>query len=209
MRRGIISLFIVGYLGALLAGLGSHLLQYGRFSHPAMYFVVWDMFESWGPFEPRTHIMGQGISGEYYELSPGPWGGLHPHGSIDRQHFDSAGLYTMSLANCTLRHTEHEPMARIFLVEECWSRRFNLSDELQTRLVGRADEPTSYFHLKQMWDADGTMLAANASWFTQLQHHDVMLNPRLHRENPSSGIVSFPLVSQWRNATGQTTRGLR
>ena len=39
-----VSMVIVSYLGSLGYGIVCHTLNFNTASHPAMYFVVWDMF---------------------------------------------------------------------------------------------------------------------------------------------------------------------
>ena len=130
MKRWIAVIVICGYLGSLAMGLVAHTLHVGANSHPGMYFVVWDMFCGWGAYSNRTHLIAEGESGKYYELSPAPWGSLQPFGPTDRLHYDTSYHLTPKMVRNNLRNTEHEPIARVFVIEETWSKKFNLPDEL-------------------------------------------------------------------------------
>ncbi len=110
MKRLIAVGTIFAYLGVLVAGLGSHALNYKTDAHPTMYFIVWDMFCGWSAYEDRTHIIGQGESGRYYDLAPAPWGDYRPFGDIERHHYDPFATHAGNLAMNTLRYSDHEPI---------------------------------------------------------------------------------------------------
>ena len=120
MKRIVAVSTITGYLAVLLVGLCAHALNYKASSHPGMYFLVWDMFCGWSAYEDRTHIIGQGESGRFYELAPGPWGDYQPFGDPGRQNYDPFANHSVTLAMNTLRYSEHEPMHRIYVVQETW-----------------------------------------------------------------------------------------
>ncbi|GAF86661.1 unnamed protein product, partial [marine sediment metagenome] len=74
MKRWLTHLLIVTYLGTLFAGVACHALELGVQSHPGMYMIVWDMFCGWSSYAGRIEVIGEGESGKYYQLAPGPWG---------------------------------------------------------------------------------------------------------------------------------------
>ena len=121
MKRALSHATIVAYLGVLTFGFASHTLNWGTNSHPGMYFIVWDMYCGWSAFESRLHVIGEGVSGEYYELTPPPWSDFHPHGSIGRIHYDVQARFADDMAVTTLQNTTHEPIHRILVIQECWS----------------------------------------------------------------------------------------
>ena len=84
MKRWLTHLLISGYLLALFGGIASHTLNLGAVSHPGMYFFVWDMFCGWSSYADRIQVVGEGESGTYYQLAPGPWGEFKPYGKIGR-----------------------------------------------------------------------------------------------------------------------------
>ena len=179
VRRWLTSLGITAYLGALLFGLIAHGANYHEGSHPSMYFIVWDMFCGWAAYETRTHIVGQGESGKFYELAPGPWGDYHPYGDISRQHYDSFNSYPQAMALNTLKHTEHEPMTRLYVVEESWAKKYNLPDHVWTRRYSEPKMPFSYFRLRTEMTADGKVIRSASPWLSFQTNLTIADNPRL------------------------------
>jgi hypothetical protein len=179
MKRGIVNTFIAGYLGVLLYGLFCHALYYKINQHPAMYFIIWDMYCGWAGYETRLHVVGEGESGQFYELAPGPWGSITPHGVLDRRHYDHTGLHSVRLGLNTLRHTKHEPIARLFVVEEAWPRKFNLPDELWARRYTEPKDPVSYFQIRSTYTGDGRLTQSGPSWLARIAQDCIMDNPRL------------------------------
>ncbi len=179
MKRWIPQVVIVGYLSVLMYGLFCHALYYKINQHPAMYWIVWDMYCGWSAYETRNHVIGEGESGQYYELAPGPWGSFKPHGDAERRHYDYTGLHSVSLALNTLRHTEHEPMARLLIVEETWPRKYNLSDELWARRYTEPKDKQSYYQMRAIYTPDGRLTHEWPSWLTRVSQECVLDNPRL------------------------------
>ena len=120
MRR-LIACGVIGvYLFALAFGVFSHAVGYKSSSHVGMYFIVWDMYCGWSGYEVRHHIIAEGESGKYYELTPPPWGEFVPFGSAERHHYDGSTVYTGQITAHILAHTDHEPITQVVLVEESW-----------------------------------------------------------------------------------------
>ena len=179
MKRSLTTLFITVYLTALLGGLASHMLGVRQHSHPVMYFFVWDMYSGWCAFETRQHVLAEGDSGTYYEVLPAPWGAFRPFGTVDRQHYDVKMNFVPRMAAMVLRHTEHEPIRRIVIVEEAWSKKYNLPDDLWEQRYGKSRAPISYFHIRAVADADGTIAELTQQWPILLANRCVLDNPRL------------------------------
>jgi hypothetical protein len=179
MKRALSHATIVAYLGMLFCGLVSHALDWGKSSHPAMYFIVWDMYCGWCAYESRLHVLGEGVSGTYYELTPPPWGDFHPHGSIGREHYDVQARFAHELGLTTLRYTTHEPMDRILVVEECWSKKYNLPDNLWARRFNEPKRRHSYCHLRVIANADGKIVRQTSPWVAFASQRCLMDNPRL------------------------------
>lgn len=178
MRRIGRYLFIFGYLAVLGFGLARHTLGHRAHDHLGMYFIVWDMYCGWTAWETRNHVVGQGESGEWYDLSP-PWGEMVPFGSASRRDYDVFHLHSGKIARMTLDHTDHEPIHRIMMVEEAWPKRYNLPDEVWKRRTPDPKIPHSYYHVVATYGLDGTLEAKQAGWTNVLAHNALINNPRL------------------------------
>lgn len=182
MKRWVTNGIIVCYLSVVVAGVAAHAVQFHSHSHPLSYFFVWDMFCGWSAWEQRLHVVGEGDSGMLYELAPGPWGNYKPYGDIPRHHYDSLANHAGDIAVNTLRHTQHEPIRQVFVYEEVWAKKFNLPDALKENLAPVPDERRSYFHLRNIYAADGTSLRREPSWFESRISQSLMNNPRLQQD---------------------------
>jgi hypothetical protein len=210
MPRWISHLLIGSYLAALGFGLFAHAFTFLKTSHPAMYFVVWDMYCGWSAYEQRYHILGEGESGTYYELAPGPWGDFSAFGSCGRHHYDVFGQFAQRIADNTLAHTEHEPILRVLLVEEAWPKKYNLPDELWALQHAGPKEPHSYFHLRSIYAPDGRCLHRGADFLARQYELAVMSNPRLRSDmrkghtifatGPSDPSASQVVPASWETA---------
>ena len=183
MKRWLCILTIAGYLGALGYGLTCHSLQSRQTRHPAMYFVVWDMFCGWSAYSIRSHVIAEGESGRYYELAPGPWADYHPYADLSRHHYDAFGNHFSRLATNTLAHTSHEPMTRILVVQEMWNKKFNLPDDLWNQMYSEPKEEHHYYHLQYSYSPDGELTGASPSWLAMQQSWSLSDNPRLQRQS--------------------------
>lgn len=210
MKRWLSHLTITGYLAVIGFGLISHAVEFRAHNDPAMYFIVWDMYSGWSAYETRLHILGQGESGALYDLSVPPWGEFLPFGEIGRRHYDVRVQFADQLANLTLRHTVHEPMQRIVVVEEAWSKKYNLPEHLWTRRFTEPREPSSYCHVRAVLSPDGEYLQRSPEWPTLIANHGLMNNPRL-RSDISRGhafvavdpsIESTPVITPASYQTG-------
>ena len=127
-----VSMVIVSYLGSLGYGIVCHTLNFNTASHPAMYFVVWDMFCGWSAYANRLHIIGEGEDGKYYELAPGPWTKFTPFGDLTRHHYDPFLNHSSDIVRNCLKHTRAKPMRRLLVIEEYWAKKYNLPDSVWT-----------------------------------------------------------------------------
>lgn len=187
MKRWLTSTFIVLYLGALSWGIVAHAVKLLPHVHPAMYFVVWDMFCGWSSYESRLQIIAEGESGRYYELAPPPWGEIKPFGNIGRRHYDNTAGHAPKIALNTLEHTRHEPITRIFVVEECWAKKYNLPDHLWKQLYYKEPQDRqTYYHLRYVMTPEGALLQTFPSWYDKQYSLAVNSNPRLKRESQLS-----------------------
>lgn len=177
MRRWLTHLTIASYLGVLALGIGAHTISYGTGASPLMYYVIWDMFCGWSAHEYRYHVFAEGVSGEYYDITHGAWGDVNHFGEPSRINFDALGNGIPRVAMNNLRHTDHEPIHRIYVVEEAWPKSYNLD---RSRWLN-PDEPekTSYSLVRMTLDADGQVVASAPPFLTHLNNVAVSDNPRL------------------------------
>ncbi|MFO0919646.1 MAG: hypothetical protein U0872_15215 [Planctomycetaceae bacterium] len=183
MPRWITHLFIASYLGSLALGVAMHTTRFKHDSHPVMYFYVWDMFCGWAAFESRTHLIGEGESGTYYQLSPGPWDDFKPYGDLTRNHYDYHGNALVGMALNALKHTDHEPMRRILFIEESWPKKYNLPDSLWAAMFTEDKDPMSYFWVRGTYTPEGERLDNRLTFLNQLYTETVMNNPRLQADS--------------------------
>ncbi len=183
MKRVLAVGFIVFYTGVLTYGNACHFLRFKTSSHPLMYMIVWDMFCGWSAFDSRTHIIAEGQDEKFYDLTHAPWGEFHPYGYVGRENYDQFQAHTGTMGLNVLKHTRHEPIARLFIIEECWAKKYNLPDNLWKM---RYDDPKDVFkyHRKRIaMLPDGTMTQSYTSFNEFHAHQTVMDNPRLVQQS--------------------------
>jgi hypothetical protein len=179
MKRWLAHLGITAYFTALAAGFVGHALDFGTDCHPIMYYLVWDMFCGWSGYEGRMEVIGEGESGKFYKLAPGPWGEFHPYGFISRHHYDPNHMNGFVIANNCLKHTVHEPMVRLFVVEVEYPKKFNIPDAQYEAYYGKPKEFHPYYHTRFIMTPQGEVLTQYDSWFKYEGQLAVADNPRL------------------------------
>ena len=186
MKRWLACIAIFAYLGALASGIACQTLSTGASSHPAMYFVVWDMFCGWGAYSNRVHLVAEGESGTYYDISSAPWGDFKPFGSVSRQNYDLLGIHLPRIARNVLTHTKHEPITRVLVIEELWPKKYNLRDEVWSQLHNSPKDVYSYYNLWAVLDGGGQPVNVYPNWYSKQAVYSVSNNPRLHQEASAS-----------------------
>lgn len=179
MKRWLSAIFITTYLATLTLGICSHTLKWGTNSHPVMYFVLWDMFCGWSAYEQRFHIIAEGESGAYYDVANAPWRRFTPFGDVARHHYDGFGHTFQRTVINTLKQTEHEPIHRVFVVEENWHKKYNLPDSLWRLRFDEPKEPHSYYWLRMTFNSDGEALYLAPDFITYVNGLTIADNPRL------------------------------
>ena len=179
-----------------------------------MYYIVWDMFCGWSAFDTRVHVISEGESGKFYELTPAPWGEIAPYGSIGRRHYDMFALFGYRFGNNTLAHTQHEPMTRIIVVEENWAKKFNMPDWLWKQRYEEPKNVKKYYHIRQIMTADGTPLLTYPSWLSVQATAAISRNPRLQADmqrnrpfyalDPRNNAYGAIALEQFDNPAGET-----
>jgi hypothetical protein len=205
VKRWLTHFWIATYLFALAFGFVSHAFDIRSGFHPAMYFVVWDMFCGWAGYEGRMQVIGEGESGKFYELAPGPWGEFHPYGYIPRQHYDPECKQGARMGFMALKHTKHEPMVRIFVVEEEYPKKFNLPDAQYEAYYGKPKDFHKYCHTRFVLTPQGQLLQSQPTWFVYQSQIGIRDNPRLmsdaHRSQP---FIPAGLLNPSRGASSTT-----
>ncbi|MCA9052688.1 MAG: hypothetical protein KDA75_02575 [Planctomycetaceae bacterium] len=182
MKRWATHLFIASYLGLLGFGLSSHALTFLKSAHVGMYFIVWDMYCGWDAHETRRHLVAERLSGNYYELTPAPWGEFVPYGSAYRRDYDYQGQYSGRIITNVLSHTEHEPITRVYMVDEIWSRKYNLPESLWKQRYDEPYDKYSYNYLRAVYLPSGEQLQLHYDWKQHLASRALLANPRLMEE---------------------------
>ena len=176
------SAFITSYVGILSWGIVAHALKVGLCGNTLTYFVVWDMFCGWSAWDSRTHVIAEGASGEFYDIRE-PWGEFHPFGHVARIHYDNTNILLPKHIDNVLSHTEHEPIDRVFVIEEVWPKQYNLPPKLYQHYFGRANDKLSYFHLRAVCQDNGAVITSYPDWYTQQALNAIYDNPRLRRQS--------------------------
>jgi hypothetical protein len=174
--------FIAAYLTAIGFGLFCHTFRWNLGLHPMMYYVVWDMFCGWAAYECRYHVIAEGVSGRHYQVLPGPWGDFRPFGDISRHHYDPDAASATRMAMNVLRHTRHEEITRLFVVEENWPKKFNMPDDQWAARWDEPKDPKRYYTLRQVVTPEGVLLQAYDNFYVQQGQQAVLANPRLAAE---------------------------
>lgn len=182
MKKTFATVFIASYLGILAFGVACHAVTTGVGMHPAMYYIVWDMFCGWDAYANKVHILAEGDSGKYYELTPAPWGEFRPYGICGRQHYDARMYHSYRFASNTLRHTSHEPIQRIHVFEELWSKKFNVPEHLWSKKFEVPYDKMTYIHPRLLLDPDGKELERLTTWHENRVSQLYFSDPRLMAE---------------------------
>lgn len=171
--------FIGIYLSAIGAGCFCHTFNWQTGIHPTMYWFVWDMFCGWSAYEIRYHVIAEGVSGRYYNVLPGPWGECRPYGDLGRHHHDVDGTMSCRLAMNVLRQTQHEDIVRMSVIEETWSKKYNMPDEQWAMRWETPKDPKHYYTLRHIITDEGALLQSFDNFFAQQNGRDLASNPRL------------------------------
>lgn len=179
MKRMLTVGFIAVYIGILTLGNVCHFLQFKNATHPLMYLIIWDMFCGWSAFDTRIHIIAEGENDKYYDLTHPPWGEFHPYGYIGRENYDQFQSHTGQMGLNVLKHTSHPPISRVFVVEECWAKKYNMPDDVWQARYDSPKDKRSYYRMRVVLLPDGTTTQLYSSWVSYQSGLMAMDNPRL------------------------------
>ena len=188
LGRGAACLFIGGYLTAMGAGVAAHAVGFGQHAHPLMYYVVWDMFCGWSAQSTRTHVLAEGVSGQWYDASEGPWEPFHPYGDLARINYDVQATHAARIGLNVLRQTEHEPIARLVIVEESWPKKYNIPEPLYSERFGAPKQPASYYAVRHILGGDGRLVGSGPSWAATETRRSLMDSPKVQRLSRRPGL---------------------
>ena len=174
-------LFIACYLLVLSCGIVAHALKIGLAGNTFSYYVVWDMFCGWQAYDQRTHLIASTESGDYYELRE-PWGEFCPFGGLGRLQYDLSNEMTSRHIDHLVRHTQHEPIESVYVVQEVWPKQYNLPERLWQQNFGNERDKTSYYHLRAICSKTGRVVRLYPDWLNQQTLNSIGDNPRLRRE---------------------------
>jgi hypothetical protein len=183
MKRALAVAFIACYISLLTFGNVCHLLRHGVGGHPLMYMIVWDMFCGWAAYDSRVRIIAEGESETYYELTHAPWGELHPYGYIGRENYDQFNNHSRTMALNVLKHTSHEPINRILVIEESWPKKLNLPDSVWDLRYDIPKDPHYYYRIRQVLLPDGTITQNFDSFLSYHGRRMAVDNPRLVQQS--------------------------
>lgn len=206
MQRWLACGFISIYLTGLALGMVSHTLNFATGVHPGTYYFIWDMFCGWTAHELRYHVIAEGESGKFYELTPGPWGGYAPYGDLSRNHYDSLGNTLWPLARNSLQHSTHEPIRRVMMIEEAWSKKYNLADELWAYRHEEEKDPQSYFITRYVFSPEGDLISQGPDFINHLHQQSVVSNPRLMADLQRTRTLYSVPTRRSRGEVGELTR---
>ncbi len=178
-RRAPAIAFIALYLGILGYGILAHMFSVGTGSHVGMYYIVWDMFCGWSGWEQRHHLIAEGQSGQFYDITVAPWGDVRPYGPRERVHYDVYASHSPRIAKNILSHTKHEPIAKIYLVEEYWNKKYNLPDHYWKTAYQEPKDVKRYFNTRLTATNDGQQINSYLTWLEKMQYNYYMDNPKL------------------------------
>jgi hypothetical protein len=174
--------FMSVYFSMLSIGVLAHTFGVGQLSSPAMYYFVWDMFCGWSAHEYRYHFIAEGESGTYYDVTHGPWGDVHLFGNITRATYDSVGNAYGPIAMNTLKHTRHEPIECVHIIEEAWPKKYNIPDYLWLSRYEEPKDKVSYHTRRMIVNPDGTVVLDQPNYPSLLYAQSVHSNPRLQAD---------------------------
>ena len=197
-------LFIGGYLGTLGAGVAAHALGYGQGAHPLMYYIVWDMFCGWSAQSYRTHVLAEGESGTWYDAGSGPWDDarpFRPYGDLKRIHYDIDATHAARIGLNVLRHTAHEPIVRVAVVEEVWAKKYNLPEPYWSARWNVPKDPASYYAVRHVLTPEGQLLGSQPGWAAEVVRRHVQDRRKIRRlavrPGPTVAQTARPLGNEF------------
>jgi hypothetical protein len=203
LKSVLVIAFIGAYLSALSFGTVAHALKVGLCGNTLSFYVVWDMFCGWTAWDARTHLIAEGASGQYYDVRA-PWGEFHPFGHLARIHHDNTNDLLPRHIQNVLRHTAHEPIDRVYTIEEVWPKQYNLPPGLYDEHFGRPNDKLSYYHLRAVFRDDGTPMSIYPDWHAKQKLQAVYDNPRLRRQSANATSLFSTLYNPSQARAGST-----
>jgi hypothetical protein len=98
------------------------------------------------------------------------------------------------IAMNTLRHTDHEPITRYYIVEQMWAKKYDLSDWVWNNCYDEPKDRQRYCHLRGEFNGSGMLLRRCPSWLDSQAQQIMTDNPKIQAEMRSR--QSFFMVDQ-------------
>lgn len=151
-------LVIGSYVGVSVIFLALHVLGDTR-RYAVGYYFTWDMFPYFYCESTRTLAVGRTASGQFLELVPGPSerfrGGVQ--GDLNRADLDREGTFFRRLAERAARRVNEresfDPVVHVYLFENFWPAKFNLTDNLYQRWAAE-EKPSVWQHWRLRGEFD-------------------------------------------------------
>lgn len=182
MRRWIVCSFIAAYVSALGFGIACQTVRMGTGMHPGMYFIVWDMYCGWTAYNHGYRAVAEGVSGTFYDLNPPPWGAFRPFNTLDRLQSITSSDNQARMTRLIARNTKHEPLARMFVVEEAWAKQYDLPEYIWKAHNAIERVPFRYTKIVLTQAGDGEIVEAQIPWLDSQAQLMLADNPRLEQE---------------------------
>ena len=77
-------------------------------------------------------------------------------------------------------------MARLFVFEEAWAKKYNLPESNWRQRYSEPKEPYNYFHMRTVMTPEGRITGNTLSWLSYQTSFTISDNPRLARESERS-----------------------
>ncbi|MEZ6123238.1 MAG: hypothetical protein R3C49_08705 [Planctomycetaceae bacterium] len=87
----------------------------------------------------------------------GTLGRVHPFGHVARIHYDNTNLLLPRHIDSVLKHTDHEQVDRVFVIEEVWPKQYNLPPSLYAHYFGRKRSP-ELLHVRAICTDNGSVI---------------------------------------------------
>ena len=109
-----------------------------------------------------------------------------------------------------LRHTSHEPIERVFVVEEHWPKQYNVPDRLWDSFYDEPADKISYYNLRAICTDSGQLISSRPGWIYRQTLLSISDNPRLEnamrQANPFYSTFLNPRVHQAGNSAYRTAQ---
>jgi hypothetical protein len=114
-------------------------------------------------------------------------------------------MFTGKMAANILRHTSHEEMLRILVVEKAWPKKFNLPENVWAQAYAEPKDVHYYYRVRAEVTPEGTTTGVRNSWLDSQVARVMTDNPRLRqdaRKSDSPYVLSTPTPTTGNDSPG-------